>query len=257
MNFDYQKKTVICKFNSFIVKGTNSLEVCVLNVKKSKEHAMLHDEPRTISRLVEIFNEPEQILKSENYKENLKTYVSLVSKGKVLFKERKDSENKTVVGLLRHKEKYWSDLLQKDIHSFVQLTKLLDFDAYRKFRLRSKQFEMIKIKKEITNKERLMEIIKDNPKISTPIMIHVDFCLFNSQPDPLKIFDEEYKRMLNFILYDQKYPIDRIKINSLVYKEIEIFNKFLNGEEYEIKRKEYKTVNERGIRDFIQDGREW
>lgn len=259
MDFNFDNKSLVCKFNSYIIKSQDrNLEIQPINLKLTSEHLLLHKEVRSSSYMTGIFKEPKRVLKNKNIKENLKTYVSIVSKGKITFQNVYDEENKFLLGLLKFKRKYWEELLNKDIHAFIYLSKFLKFKAYEKWKLSDKQYEIIRLRKDIQKDSAILrEIIKKNTQLVIPILSHVDCCVINKVEDPLPMIDKEYERMLNFILFDQKFKIEQIKINSKFYKEVDVFNKYLRGEEQEIIDKEFKTINERGVRDFVKDSKEW
>ncbi|KAF9762827.1 hypothetical protein NGRA_1721 [Nosema granulosis] len=257
MEFDFVNKTLVCKFNSYIVKSNNSeLKVTPINIKHSNDHLLLHQEVDYKSYVTSVFKNPKTILKEENYKENLKTYVSIVSKGKTTFKK----STNPILNLLKFKKKYWKELLSRDVHGFIYLSKVLNFNAYQRYKLYDKQYEIISmrntINESINDREMLSKLIENNQKLALPILSHVDFCVGNASVDPMVEHDREYKRMLDYILFDQKFKIEPIRIKSPFFEEVGIFNRFLKDEEQVIVDKRFRTLNERGVRDFIKDTRD-
>lgn len=236
-----------------------------------KSHLYLHPNAKRKRSYVErVASDPRVILRARgDQKENLKLYVSLVTRGKynpVICGNRRQQMIKEAI---ERKKTAWKNLAKRDIYGYDKLVSILDpgMDFGPEISLKRKIMGMLKssANRENTSDERriINGILKSEKgitgDISFALRVHYDFCTRNKTTSSLSSLDREYGKMLNFILYDRpEEEMDLCNIDHPFYNEVALFNLFvkckdnvLELDREALKKNVFHTINERGIRDFI------
>lgn len=277
MIFDYgiffSRKVSVCLYEGHMLVG-NRTDFTAIKVEFiDRHHAFLHPNAKRKKSYVEkIASDPRLILRSKgNPKENLKLYVSLITKGRYRPVIRGNKKQQMIEDAIRGNKAAWRSIATKDVYGYDKLMSVLNFDAdpSPEMILKRKIMSMLNTSTDeedgMDERKIICGVLKNEkgmPKeIEFALRVHYDFCIKNKTISLLNEIDREYDKMLRPILWNKiDNELRRCEIYHPFYREVGLFNSFvkckdniLEFDKKALKEDVFHTINERGIRDFIAE----
>ncbi|AFN82597.1 hypothetical protein EROM_021220 [Encephalitozoon romaleae SJ-2008] len=269
----FSRKVSVCLYEGHMLVGNRTAFTAIKMEFIDKHHAFLHPNAKRKRSYVEkIASDPRLLLRSKrNPKENLKLYVSLVTKGRYRPVIRGNKKQRLIEDAIRGKEVAWRSIATKDIYGYDKLMNVLNSDPNpsSEMTLKRKIMSMFKIstdeKDGMDEGKIICDVLKNEkemPKeIGFSLRVHYDFCIKNKTVSLLDEIDREYDKMLGPVLWNKiDNEVKRCEIDHPFYSEVGLFNLFVkckdNIPDFDRKVLEkdvFHTINERGIRDFIAE----
>ncbi|KAG5859574.1 hypothetical protein KMI_06g11000 [Encephalitozoon hellem] len=277
MIFDYgiffSRKVSVCLYEGHMLVGNKATFSAIKIEFTDKDHVFLHPNAMRKRTYVErVASNPRLVLRSKgNPKENLKLYVSLVTKGKYRPIVRGSKEKQIIENAIRGKKAAWRYIAARDIYGYDKLASILNSDVYHdpETALKRKIMNTLKActgEKDGADERKIVcDILKNDkgiPKeVGFALRVHHDFCIRSKGTSPLGEMDREYGKMLDPILWNRlNNEVKACGIDHPFYNEVVLFNLFvkykdniLEFDRKALERDVFHTINERGIRDFIAE----